>query len=507
MNLLTIFLRRSKRLFCIATFAGVLSGLSTTALIVILNHMIGPGVQRTPLIIDAFSALCIVRLCSGFLSHALLVRLSQNALHDLRLELCRRIMNAPLRQLEQIGPSPLINAFTDDMQLLAMAVINLPYVFVNAIILAGCFIYLGWLSWQMLLGMAVCFGVGAGSYLWMTRNATKLLQAGRREQEQLVDHFAKLVAGAKELKLHARRRSEFVANLLEASADGVRRQNTAGITIYSAASNWGRLLFFVYVGLLLLWSPNLRSAAEVAASVIVILYMMAPLEAILNALPVMAQASVALEKIQSMEMSFQPDSIARIGSVVDESPKRWRELALVDVEYSYQARVSESAFTLGPVNLVLRPGEVTLLVGGNGSGKTTLGKLIVGLYRPDAGEVRLDGEALTNLGHQETRSMFSAVFNDFCLFDELLGIDPSRVQFAKRYLRSLQLDHKVLMRGSRFSTTELSQGQRKRLALLVALLEDRPGCRPGPGIQGSLLSPDRAGTEPSREGGVGDHPR
>jgi putative pyoverdin transport system ATP-binding/permease protein len=67
------------------------------------------------------------------------------------------------------------------------------------------------------------------------------------------------------------------------------------------------------------------------------------------------------------------------------------------------------------------------------------------------------------------------VFTDFYLFDSLLGMDESDLdKRATRGLEELELDDKVQVSDGVFSTTALSQGQRKRLALLTAFLEDRP---------------------------------
>jgi len=130
---------------------------------------------------------------------------------------------------------------------------------------------------------------------------------------------------------------------------------------------------------------------------------------------------------------------------------------------------------LGPINLVFQPGELVFLVGGNGSGKSTLAKLITGLYPPETGEIRLDGEPITDENRDDYRQLFSAVFSDFYLFESLLGLHTTNLDArAKAYLAELHLDHKVKVRNGDLSTTALSQGQRKRLALLTAYLEDRP---------------------------------
>lgn len=135
----------------------------------------------------------------------------------------------------------------------------------------------------------------------------------------------------------------------------------------------------------------------------------------------------------------------------------------------------ETGFVLGPISLTLRSGEITYIVGGNGSGKSTLAKLLTGLYLPQTGSIHLNGVLTTDHNREWYRQHFSAIFSDFYLFDRCLGFDQVNLdQKVEHYLRQLQLSHKVQVKDGVLSTTRLSQGQRKRLALLVAYLEDRP---------------------------------
>ena len=129
----------------------------------------------------------------------------------------------------------------------------------------------------------------------------------------------------------------------------------------------------------------------------------------------------------------------------------------------------------GPSTSHCSRGELVFVVGGNGSGKTTLAKLLVGLYSPTAGEMRFNGQPIGDANREHYRQLFSAIFTDGWLFDRLLGMELAQVDGeAEEYLAQLELDHKVRVRDGAFSTTELSHGQRKRLALLTAYLEDRP---------------------------------
>ena len=142
--------------------------------------------------------------------------------------------------------------------------------------------------------------------------------------------------------------------------------------------------------------------------------------------------------------------------------------------YAYPREFGDRHFTLGPLHWTLHPGELIFLSGGNGSGKSTFVKLLTGLYAPNAGDIRLDGQPITEENREWYRQLFSVVFSDFYLFDNLLGLAAAGLDAqAQHYLEQLQLDHKIQVTDGVLSTTALSQGERKRLALLTAYLEDR----------------------------------
>ena len=158
-----------------------------------------------------------------------------------------------------------------------------------------------------------------------------------------------------------------------------------------------------------------------------------------------------------------------------ERPMIYERLELIGVAHSYHHEKDDSHFLLGPIDLTFRPGELVFLAGGNGSGKSTLAKILTGLYPPETGEIRLNGRLITDANRDDYRQSFSAIFADFYLFENLLGLDTTNLDGqAQEYLVELHLDHKLKVRNGLFSTTDLSAGQRKRLALLTAYLEDRP---------------------------------
>ncbi|MFN5454678.1 cyclic peptide export ABC transporter, partial [Bradyrhizobium sp.] len=149
-------------------------------------------------------------------------------------------------------------------------------------------------------------------------------------------------------------------------------------------------------------------------------------------------------------------------------------IELRGVSYAFQAAAGDNPFVLGPIDLRITCGEIIFIVGENGSGKTTLIKLLLGLYVPDEGMVLRDGVPVVSDTRDDYRQLFTTVFSDYYLFDTLLQPGSQAPEIAQRYLDRLELAHKVSVENGAFSTTDLSTGQRKRLALINAWIEGRP---------------------------------
>jgi len=179
--------------------------------------------------------------------------------------------------------------------------------------------------------------------------------------------------------------------------------------------------------------------------------------------------------VRDLGLSLAPVATEPAVSGQGLTPAGFTRLDFDGVTFGYGGDADNPGFVLGPVDFTLHRGEIVFLVGGNGSGKSTFVKVLTGLYAPTMGTLRVDGQPVSDKNRDWYCQHFSAVFSDFYLFDSLLGLDaPDLDDRARRHLVRLELEHKVRMSGGVFSTTALSQGQRKRLALLVAFMEDRP---------------------------------
>lgn len=476
-NLLRFLLRNAPGLALLTGVAALLSGGCAAGLIALVNMVLSRPESSTPVIIWSFAALGLGKLATNYGSQVLLARFSQAALANLRRELIEKILAVPLRHLEKIGAPRLMVALTDDVLTITYALLCIPAFIVNLAILLGGGVYMAWLSWKVLVGLFALIACGAVGYRLFVARGFRHLGDARDAEDRLFKHFRALTDGIKELKLHRDRRSQFVRQDVSAAMAAYQRHNVGAEIHFNLAQSWGHLLFFVLLGLVLFALPALEpvSPAVLTGYVVTTLYLMGPLAGLLGSLSPFSRASVSLKKIDELGLSLAAHVSEECPLTTPEQRIEFTKLEMVGVTHSYHNEKDDSHFMLGPLSLAFAPGEVTFLVGGNGSGKSTLGKIITGLYPPETGEIRLNGRPVTDRNRDDFRQLFSAVFGDFYLFENLLGLSAVNLdERAADFLAQLHLDHKVKVRAGRLSTIDLSQGQRKRLALLTAYLEDRP---------------------------------
>ncbi|MGA1263842.1 MAG: cyclic peptide export ABC transporter [Prochlorothrix sp.] len=476
MKLITFLIRSSWQMVAIAIGAGFLSGGSNAGLIALISRAISQGSTTSVTALGlAFLGLVALALATSILSQVMLIRLSQEAVFHLRLRLSRQILGSKLDHLERVGSPRLLATLTDDVQAVSDAVRLLPFLCIDLAMVLGGLAYIIWLSWSVFMMVCLLTVLALGSCQFLLNQGRQQLALAREQQDDLLKHFRTVTDGTKELKLHYRRRQAFLREDLQDTAATFRRHSTLGLTFFSVTSTWGKLIFFFAVGFVMFALPKFMNLdlPTLSGYILMFTYLMVPMERLVNSLPILSRAGIALDKIESLGLSLS-DS-AETETVPGAIRHQWQQLRLEGVTHAYPAEQGDSVFEVGPVDLELQPGQLIFLVGGNGSGKSTLAKLITGLYRPDAGRITLDGEPIEDHNREWYRQHFSVVFADFYLFDRLLGLDHDNLdEEARKYLQQLRLDHKVSVHQGHLSTTSLSQGQRKRLSLLTAYLEDRP---------------------------------
>jgi len=476
MKILLFVFRSSPLVVALALLAALLSGLFSGSLIALIHSAIGDAATTPAHLGLRFWALVLLTLISAVAANITIAWLYRRLLVDLQLRVAERITQTPLRDLEDIGNSSLLAMLTDDVDKIGEIATSIVPLITNVVTSIVCFGYLIWLSWHAFFGTLLFLILGAFSYKVLISRERKILAAGRDELDSLYRYFHDLTHGIKELKLNQDRGRAFLGQVLRPAANTVQRYLFLWDVVYAAISTWGRFLILVVVGLVLFLLPRYFDLQPVVLSgyVLSLLYVRSSLLSVIETLPHISAAVVALRKIESFGLDLSVEALRPVSST--SLPDMSGPLRLIEVTHSYRHDREDSVFTLGPIHLTLEKGEVVFLVGGNGSGKTTLAKVIMGLYPPESGEIHVGHTAICDGNRMEYSQLFAAVFTDFHLFEDLLGLGCSNLDDrVKHYLSKLDLDFKVKVENGRLSTTRaLSRGQQQRLALLAAYLEDRP---------------------------------
>lgn len=471
--MLKYLINQSRVLLAGASLVTVFHGACSVLLIAQISSALTATESERGTLALVFIATAVAVMLSYVSAAILFERLGQRAHAELRSFVARKVLAADYRNLETVGAARIQSALAEHCTHVAEFFVSFPVILMNAVIVAGCLLYMAWLSWQVFLLAILVVGLGSVGYHLAHLRAIRHLNIASEEQDKLFSYFRSLTDGAKELRLNNRKRKAFYEDVLSSSIETVRRERTFGMSVFVASGGWAQFLLYVFIGMVLfaLVSDGPDQALVMTGYALVFVYMVGPLEALLLNIPRANLAKVSAERIEEITRAMTTLEIETDNS----SLPSLQSLALQGVLHRYYHEQSDELFTLGPIDLDFRPGEITFLVGGNGSGKTTLAKLLVGLYPPEEGQIVFNGKVVDETNRDCYRQLFSTVFSDFHLFDRLL--ETSRVDLdneGNRLLAKLHLQNKVKVQNGAFTTLALSQGQRKRLALVVAYLENRP---------------------------------
>ncbi|WP_053379973.1 cyclic peptide export ABC transporter [Nitrospira moscoviensis] len=471
-------LRRHRGVLVLVLAAGGLSGLFSAAVVAVINRLLHPHDGQLVLLTAGFAGLVTGKVAANLLSQLWLVRFAQDAVMDVTMSLCRRIVGSSLRALERAGADEVFTTLTDDVGSVVWAAQCVPNLAMNGAMVAGCGVYLLWLSPGAFLGVAGITAAGAAGYYWLHRKSFSAIRASRDAKSRTFQQFRGLTSGVKELLMNAERARRFVERDVRDAMATLRRCNLTAFQHHLAGESWTQSLYYLLIGIILVVFPSFLALPpeSLTGFVFAMLYLMNPVWSIIGSFPAVSRGRIALARIEALGMSLEANEADSKGMASSQpAAAPYPMIAMEGVTFAYEPTGDQQGFTLGPLDFVIRPGELVFIVGGNGSGKSTFVKLLTGLYRPDRGTVRIGGVPVTDENRAWYRQHFSAVFSDYHLFEGLHIADSHMAdEVVQQYLNWLELEGKVTVADGRFSTVNLSQGQRRRLALLTAYLEDRP---------------------------------
>lgn len=480
-----LFWRFSPNLFFLSIVLGVFTGLCYALLIPFVIYATSASmVTDTQLLVEhynffqsptsemakIFLAACLTIIVIKSLSNMLSVYIAQKASVQHRIALYKRINTLSYANLEKIGQAKLINLLNLDIPALTAAASSLPTIWISLITIVGTLGYLVYLNTKIFIFVLVCLVIAVITYQLPILLAVKYFGRGREHYDRVQQGVTGLIYGAKELKLSQFKSKEYIDEELIAPEQATFKQNTIGQAIVTVTEAYGEIISFLVISVVIFHLPYIYHVTqlELFGIVMALLYLTGPVGMVLGAFNGMQHGKVALGKMTSFYDMMVEETVPFHEAGIPE----WKHYRLDTIDYQYTDKPDK--FALKNISLEFEKGQITFITGGNGSGKSTLSKLISLHYSPCAGNLYIGDTQLVEENTSAARELISVIYSDFFVFPKLYGDCESH--HIHEYLKKLELDEKVKITDNRFDSVSLSDGQRKRLALLSLLLDDRPIC-------------------------------
>ncbi|MEL4869884.1 multidrug ABC transporter permease/ATP-binding protein [Pantoea agglomerans] len=468
MQLLLLVWRQYRWPFIAVMALSLASAALGIGLIAFINVRLIEMVDTSLSVLPEFLGLLLLLMAVTLGSQLALTALGHHFVFRLRSEFIKRILDTQVERVEQLGSAALLAGLTSDVRAITIAFVRLPELVQGIILTFGSAAYLAWLSSKMLAVTALWIAITIWGGFVLVSRVYKHMAVLRETEDKLYNDYQTVLEGRKELTLNRERAEHIFNHLYLPDAREYRHHIIRADTFHLSAVNWSNIMMLGAIGLVF-WMANSLSWADtnVAATYsLTLLFLRTPLLSAVGALPTLLSAQVAFNKLKKFDLAPFKAEFPR-----PQAFPNWQKLELRNVTFRYQ----DNAFSIGPVNLTIHRGELLFLIGGNGSGKSTLAMLLTGLYQPQSGEILLDGRALSAEKPEDYRQLFSAVFTDVWLFEQLLGPEGQQANPAlvEKWLAQLQMSHKLELQDGKILNLKLSKGQKKRVALLLALAEER----------------------------------
>ncbi|MGV3610697.1 MAG: cyclic peptide export ABC transporter [Fluviicola sp.] len=473
--------KRIRRMTIILTILlGILSGLTSFLFLTFLNFLIGLLLTEeyssvNPVYILVFVLVILAFVWSRNALNLKMIRLSQTIFWNIRSEVLAIVLKADYEQMVRYKEK-IQSALIYDVNTMTQGALNSIQFLTSLVVVITCFVYMSIQSLPLFLITLAVAVLGVGVYLLRATKTNKQFEEARELEDGFMKYFNSLLYGVKEIQLDANKGKAIYNEKIIPIAKRSYENNTKAFTGFLNNQIIGQVLFYVLIALILVYFSVILDLEEITTVnfLFILLYLLGALETIMVLLPGLIQAKVSANKVEALKNELLVTIYTTAVNEANEVTNEFQQINVRNLSHAYEPRLEEKGFQIGPINWQLNTGEITFIYGGNGSGKTTFLYTVLGLLKAKNGSIELDGKEFNGETESRYKSLFSAVFNDFYLFDEFYANENFDRSQAEELLELFEIQGKVEIGEKGFSVTELSTGQRKRLALIAAILEQKP---------------------------------
>lgn len=426
-------------------------------------------------LLSLFLTVCAVSIaCKRHaLNHTTII--AQQVIRKVRLQFIDKLRHTELQFLEQREKGEIYARIVQDTELLSRALPNLVGSFESTLSAVAILAYIAWIS---LTGFVLTLSTMVIMNAIFIRRYVKIkeaLRVARLKEGEFNDALNSVLSGFKEIRINTRKNNDLFQDIEVLSRKSEQLKTGAEVN-HDKNVVLAVFLSQIVLGVIVFIVPQYSTAYGDVVSQLVasVLFLFGLTGMAMGGIYTITRANVAVENLERLKAEI--DSFGTFAEVETGDPlTEFQEIALRSVTFQYPDKDGERGFTVGPLDFTIKQGEVLFIVGGNGSGKSTLLKLLTGLYYPAPGHpITCDGRPLSRTTYQAYRGLFSVIFTDFHLFKKLYGLESVDEKNVQRLLETMELDSKTAFVSGRFTKTDLSTGQKKRLAYITSVLRDKP---------------------------------
>ncbi|TMN41445.1 cyclic peptide export ABC transporter [Pseudoalteromonas sp. S2755] len=461
---------------------GCISGLANALVLALINNVAAniSDINKENHILYYLVLFTLTIAIYGFTQQRLMTKAAQmveRAIDKLRVDLFESIRHTELSTLEKIGKERIFNTISKELQTISQSAQLFVIIGQSISLVFFTSLYIAWHSFVAFMVISTLILVGASIHRLRANEIQRNMRISFESENQLIQRLSDLLDGFKEVKL-SEPRAEDLEHEYRRDSNRARRAKTKTQTLFATDFILSQITFFAATGAMVFIVPMLSDVyTDVVIKVTTAsLFLIGPITSIVGGIPVFTTATEAAQNVLALERDLKniQDEQEVKRHEPAESLTSFNAITLAGAFYQHQKKSSDRPFAVGPVDITFEQGKTTFITGGNGSGKTTFIRMLTGLYELQSGQILLNGKAVTEDNRLAYRSLFTAVFADFHLFQQLYGIRDLSTEEIDEWLDFLEMRAKVAIQNGAFSTIDLSSGQRKRLALLSTILENRP---------------------------------
>ncbi|MCY1062644.1 cyclic peptide export ABC transporter [Nannocystis sp. SCPEA4] len=474
MTIVELFLDEAGRERRAVLTAASLAGVANVLVLALINTASASSDPTEFRIFAMYALGVILYAITGRATYHRCVAIVESALHRMKTRIVDKVERADLASIERIGSAEIFDRLTENAAVISGWAGNMAHVLQSASISVFACLYLAYISPTAFVLLALLTAISVSIYRARVRELDGYFQEKAQTRLRFFESLTDLLRGFKEVKYSRLRGSELRAGIV-AHSERLRRATVQSGRIFD--DNWifANCSLFALLGAVVFVLPQYvpTDTATTGTLVAGTMFVWGPLSGIINGVAAFTRSNQALAEIAALEAKL--DAAGLEGSEPGEDPwgGRFSSIELCGLQYGHSGG-TDRGFHIGPIDLTVNAGEVLFIVGGNGSGKTTLVKTLTGLYAPSGGRLLVDGISVEQHNAAAYRELFTTIYSDFHLFSRLYGLADVDASEVHRLLEQMHLRSQTSFAEGGFTKRELSTGQRKRLAMIVALLEDRP---------------------------------